>query len=218
MEKVRSGIPGLDETIEGGFPKGSFLSIWGFDGYAETILAEQFVYYGAKNNEKCLYVATTETEYIVKRSMEEFGWNVEPYIDKSLKILEIPSQMFNDLNAVSRFLLKEVEKLGGVDRLGIVVTPLVHLSPPSYTLLSTRVWRERLWQYESVGMAIYTKGGIPPSLEVAARTIYDGIIDLVPSDVEKYDGYLRVSKLHRTKFTHKYMPFKIEREKGIVLV
>jgi KaiC/GvpD/RAD55 family RecA-like ATPase len=216
VDRIASGIEGLDDLIKGGFPKGSFISVWGFDGYAESIFSKQFCYEGLKSNEKVLYVATTETEFVFQRQMDEYGWATSN-MATSLNFLEIPETLLTDLNAASRLIYDEFERLKGVDRCCIVMTPLVHLSPPAHTLGATKIWRDRFWRSQSVGIAVYTRGGIPTPLEVSIRASFDGVIDFLPSEKEEHDGYVRISKLHRTKTPPEYIPFNLEPKIGIVL-
>ncbi len=213
---MASGIEGLDDLIKGGFPRGSFISVWGFDGYAESIFSKQFCFKGLENNEKVLYVATTETEYVFRKQMEVYGWETSN-ITTSVNFLEIPETVLTDLNAASRLVYDKFERLKGADRCCIVMTPLVHLSPPAHTLGATKIWRDRFWRSRSVGIAVYTRGGIPTPLEVSIRASFDGVIDFLPSEKEEYDGYLRISKLHRTKTPPEYIPFILEPKIGIVL-
>ncbi|MDP2973656.1 MAG: ATPase domain-containing protein, partial [Candidatus Diapherotrites archaeon] len=47
MERVKTGISGLDELIEGGIPKGSAVLVSGGTGTCKTIFSMQFAYNGA---------------------------------------------------------------------------------------------------------------------------------------------------------------------------
>ena len=46
IERVNTGVPGLDELVEGGFPKGDTILIAGKAGTGKSILAIQFLYNG----------------------------------------------------------------------------------------------------------------------------------------------------------------------------
>ena len=46
LERISTGVPGLDPLIEGGIPKGSTVMIAGRSGSGKTILCAQFLYYG----------------------------------------------------------------------------------------------------------------------------------------------------------------------------
>ncbi|MBI2208851.1 AAA family ATPase [Candidatus Woesearchaeota archaeon] len=61
VEKIKTGIEGLDKVLKGGLRKNSSILITGAPGTGKTIMALQFVYYGAKNyNENGVFIATEE--------------------------------------------------------------------------------------------------------------------------------------------------------------
>lgn len=61
IERVPTGIPGLDPLIEGGFPKNSLIVVAGPAGSGKTIFSCQFLYQGVlKYNEVGLYLSFTE--------------------------------------------------------------------------------------------------------------------------------------------------------------
>ena len=55
IERVKTGVPGLDEIISGGFPKGTITLISGPPGGGKTILCCQFLYKGVEEGDKCLF-------------------------------------------------------------------------------------------------------------------------------------------------------------------
>ena len=44
--KVKTGIPGLDEMLDGGIPEGSVVLVMGEPGSGKTVMCSQFLYYG----------------------------------------------------------------------------------------------------------------------------------------------------------------------------
>lgn len=75
-ERVQSGINGLDELIESGFPKGYCYAIVGGPGAGKTIFGCQFLYKGAMEfNEPGIYVTLEEPPYSIANNMMRFGWN-----------------------------------------------------------------------------------------------------------------------------------------------
>jgi KaiC/GvpD/RAD55 family RecA-like ATPase len=51
VKRVKSGIEGLDEVIEGGFPSGSLILLAGEPGTGKTVFSIQFLVKGAELNE-----------------------------------------------------------------------------------------------------------------------------------------------------------------------
>lgn len=56
--RISSGIPGLDDLIEGGFPFPSAILVTGGAGTGKTTFGLQFLCYGAKHGERGLYFTT----------------------------------------------------------------------------------------------------------------------------------------------------------------
>jgi circadian clock protein KaiC len=87
-ERVPTGIPGLDQTIEGGLPKGRSFLVTGDPGTGKTIFALQFLMEGLKRGEKCIFVSADEGPIDVMEQSASLGWDLEPYVEsKALAIL-----------------------------------------------------------------------------------------------------------------------------------
>ena len=61
VEKIETGITGLDEITGGGLPKGRPSLICGSAGFGKTMFAMKFLAYGAENGEPGIYVSFEET-------------------------------------------------------------------------------------------------------------------------------------------------------------
>jgi len=70
-DRSRSGCPGLDDVLGGGFPRGHFYLLEGEPGTGKTTLALQFVEEGLRNGESVLYITLSESSddlHLVARS------------------------------------------------------------------------------------------------------------------------------------------------------
>ncbi|HIJ16564.1 MAG TPA: hypothetical protein HA364_02140, partial [Thermoplasmata archaeon] len=56
--RLYSGIPGLDDMIEGGFPFPSVVLVAGSAGAGKTTFAQKFLFSGAEKGEQGLYIST----------------------------------------------------------------------------------------------------------------------------------------------------------------
>ena len=75
--KAKTGIPGLDENLEGGFPRNYVHSLVGPPGAGKTTLAAQFLYRGATQfAENGLYVSLEEPTHSFANNMMRFNWNM----------------------------------------------------------------------------------------------------------------------------------------------
>jgi len=77
MDRVSSGVKGLDEILGGGFPKGRTILVVGSPGSGKTILALQFLRAGAVAGERSIYVTFDEKPEQVKQNVSEFGWDLD---------------------------------------------------------------------------------------------------------------------------------------------
>jgi circadian clock protein KaiC len=94
IERVPTGIVGLDPLIEGGFPKGRSILVTGEPGTGKTIFALQFLYDGLKRGEKAVWVTADEEPMDVIDQAASLGWDFEPLIrNKELAILNAGSYL-----------------------------------------------------------------------------------------------------------------------------
>jgi circadian clock protein KaiC len=79
QEQVRasSGIGGLDDVLNGGFPKNHLYLLEGDPGTGKTTLALQFLMAGVAADEKCLYVTLSESKRELEGVAESHGWSLE---------------------------------------------------------------------------------------------------------------------------------------------
>ena len=80
MKRVKTGIPGMDEILNGGFPKRNVVLLAGGPGTGKTIFGMQYLWAGiSQYNEPGIYVALEEHPVQVRINMEQFGWDVRQY-------------------------------------------------------------------------------------------------------------------------------------------
>jgi KaiC/GvpD/RAD55 family RecA-like ATPase len=89
MERIKIGISGLDEIIEG-FPSGKTILITGDPGSGKTIFGLQFAYANCLDNKKTIYISTEEDASELRMQGRSFGWNFEELEKKGIfKIIEL---------------------------------------------------------------------------------------------------------------------------------
>ncbi|WP_214065525.1 ATPase domain-containing protein [Methanothrix sp.] len=73
---MKSGIPGFDEMVGGGFHLGTVNTITGSSGTGKTVFASQFIHYGVGEGEKGMIITPSESaEYMRREMMSSFGWD-----------------------------------------------------------------------------------------------------------------------------------------------
>ena len=76
-DRISSGIPGLDEILQGGFLRGRAYLLVRAHGTGKTILSIQWLLQGLKNKEKCLLITLSEPAQEIARNIAGFGWSLE---------------------------------------------------------------------------------------------------------------------------------------------
>lgn len=88
IERIKSGISGLDSIIEGGFVKGFSTLISGSAGTGKTIFCSQFLWEGLKQGENCMFITFEERPEKIRNSALDFGWDFSKYEDKDKMFIE----------------------------------------------------------------------------------------------------------------------------------
>jgi circadian clock protein KaiC len=75
-ERLSTGVAGLDEMMDGGFPQGSITLIAGGAGVGKTLLSLHFTINGIEREEPCVFVSFQETPSHLRALAEGFGWDL----------------------------------------------------------------------------------------------------------------------------------------------
>ena len=84
MERIKTGVTGLDEIIEGGLPKESITLVSGPPGSGKSIFCFQFLYEGVKNGEKCLFLTLDKKAEGLLVQAKELGFDFQPAIESKM--------------------------------------------------------------------------------------------------------------------------------------
>ena len=85
IERLSTGVHGLDEKMKGGFFKGSVNLVTGRTGTGKSSFCASFLYAGAIKGEPGVYVTTEEISENVKNDIKSmFNWNIDKLESKNL--------------------------------------------------------------------------------------------------------------------------------------
>ena len=185
MERVKSGIKGLDSLINGGFPKGHSILLCGAPGTGKTIFALQFLYEGAKNGEPGLYVSIEEHPKKLKGYAKEFGWNDIDVLEQENKLifLRVPpnQRKFDIVNLVKDKVKEHNIKRISVDSLSAIYLAFEDISQFVYSFVNLIEELEMTSMFitdSPPGTNELTKDGV-------SEFVCDGVIHLQLHDVSR---------------------------------
>ncbi len=145
-EKVASGIPGLDDLIEGGFYPKSTIVLLGSSGTGKSTFAVQFLMEGIEQGEQALYVTLEEPPEQIMREAELMGFDMRKYYEKSLFFIHLKGKNFKKMIEDQ---LPQLVKA----RADYNIPTRVAIDPMTPVIWATQ---DRLEQRELIGKLFYT--------------------------------------------------------------
>jgi len=236
IERLKSGIPGFDDIIQGGFPSGTTVLVTGPTGSGKTTFGVQFVYKGVElYNEPGVIVTLEERAQDLRREMRAFGWDFEKYekegklaiIDGVSAVVGLPSEeqyvLEGNLQAEDflRYIYRVVK---AIDAKRLVIDSIPSIA---FRLGVENEIREVLLQLHTILLEmgvtsiLTTEAPDPANGKISRYGIEEYIargvvlLDFVEKEVE-LKRYLLVRKMRETKHSMKKYPFEIT-ESGIVV-
>jgi circadian clock protein KaiC len=117
----RTGVPGLDQILNGGLPANRLYLLQGEPGTGKTTMALQFLMEGVRLGETSLYITFSETRDELESVANSHGWDVSNIallelsaIEQQLKP-EAQNTVFHpsevEMNETTKILMEEVERV-----------------------------------------------------------------------------------------------------------
>jgi circadian clock protein KaiC len=89
LQKVSSGIRGLDDIMGGGLPKGRPILVAGRAGCGKTVLAMEFLVRGAlEHGEPGVFMAFEETAKDLKDNFTSLGFDLDDLVERKLLVID----------------------------------------------------------------------------------------------------------------------------------
>ena len=218
MERVPTGIPGLDELIDGGFPKGSIILLTGTCGTGKTLTSLQFLWQGLQRGENGVYISFEEPIEGIRESAREFGWDFEraekegklvmlrynPF--RAEDILELIASSVRRINA-KRLVIDSISALG------------MYIRDP--TEVRRVIFNLVINIYKLDCTTILTSEMLPDQRELSRfgveEFLVDGVIVYYYTRIDSYFARaLTIWKMRFTQHSQKIHPYRITKN-GVVV-
>ncbi|MCD6414759.1 MAG: hypothetical protein J7L23_04010 [Candidatus Diapherotrites archaeon] len=223
MERIKTHITGLDNIIEGGFPKGSSILLKGKPGTGKTIFGLQFLYNGCvEGNEAGMLIQIEEFDKTLEWYANIFGWDLGGCQGKGrLAIFSFKPKSYEKFHP-AKLEGEFLGKLGNIiESMKVSRIVLDSITPMEIALNSSADYRRSF--YETVD---FLKGSGATSLVIcdekqedlfdAEEHICDGVIKLRQAEDGKQKE-LRVTKMAATNFSAKWYPVTINSKLGFTV-
>ncbi|MEW6748267.1 MAG: ATPase domain-containing protein [Candidatus Micrarchaeota archaeon] len=214
MDRVKTGIAGLDEMLNGGIPTGRHVALYGGPGAGKSSFCFEFLYQGAKMGEPGLYISLEETtEDILDNMKSTFPLlkDAKKLIDdKALEIIK-PEKL--ELEEVANLLEDRITS-NGIKRAVIDSATMIRLS-----FKNDIEYRQTLFEFLSLLRNLDVTTITTVEAASARREemkfdiehfVMDGIINLYNLDREdRRVRAMEVFKMRGTDHSRDLVPFKV---------
>jgi len=214
MDRIKTGIAGLDEMLNGGIPTGRHVALYGGPGTGKSSFCFEFLYRGAQMGENGLYISLEET-------VEDIEENMKSTFPMLSKVQELVSENKLEIIKPDKLELEEVANLleeritsNGIKRACIDSATMIRLS-----FKNDIEYRQTLFEFLSLlrNLDVTTI----TTLEATSAKkedmrfdiehfVMDGIVNLYNLDRDdRRVRALEVFKMRGTDHSRDLVPFKV---------
>jgi KaiC domain protein len=222
--RVKTGVPGLDEMLQGGFPENHIVVLMGSFGTGKTTFGLQYLVEGLKTGEPCIFISLEEDKESVTRNAASFGWDLSGAIEsKKLGLFKLePSDAKTTVTRIKSDLPKFVKSFGA-KRVVIDSVSLLNMMFSDDTERRSNLFNLCQLLRSTGATSLLTaevKDENPrSSRDGLAEYTADGVL-LLQSEENKEGGEVqltvRILKMRRIAHSRRVKPYSIT-DKGIVV-
>jgi circadian clock protein KaiC len=232
IEKIKSGIEGLDSLLSGGIPKGRSFLVAGEPGTGKTIFSLQFLLEGVNEGKKALYITIDEKPEHLIADAQALGWDLMAHLESGmLQILDVTSYFSStklgetegvDIDKITDDIIAFVRN-HAIERLAIdPIAPLVFSGHGTHLVVE---YIRRLifllesdWSCTTLLTSYVPVGSEKISLHGIEEFASSGIILLRLTPINhKYVRTIRIRKMRGTRIDLSEYSFEILPQRGVVL-
>ena len=224
LSRINTGVSGLDEMVQGGFPEGHIVLLMGSFGTGKTTMGLQFLMEGLANGEHCIFISLEEDKDSVVKNASSFGWDLSEAISsKKLGLFKLePSDAKTTITRIKSELPKFVKSFGA-KRVVIDSVSLLNMMFPDESERRANLFNLCQLLRSTGATTILTaevKDENPrSSRDGLAEYTADGVL-LLHSEENRDSGEVqltvRILKMRRTTHSRRVKPYSIT-ENGVVV-
>ncbi len=216
IEKIKTGIDGLDEMLNGGIPKGHVFTVMGQFGTGKTTFSLQYIWEGLQQGESGIFISLEEDRNAMIETGKSYGWDFQPYIDNNqLAVKKLtPADAEATINKIQSD-LPEFIKSFDADRIAIDSVSLLNMLASN-----PQEKRDQLFalskMIKDTGTTALLTAEVKDENPESSR---DGLIEYTAdgvillrynqSDMEEVQLSVQVIKMRRINHSRKIKPFVI---------
>jgi KaiC/GvpD/RAD55 family RecA-like ATPase len=224
MEKIKSGIYGLNSLLSGGIISSSVTVVIGAAGTGKTTAAIQFIRRGLEDGDDGVFVSLDESRDQIIKSAIGMGWSdIQDYIGRGkLAFIDASGKQFSEF--VNKGLPKFIEQWKGIhSRVAIdPLTPVIWSIPDKYT--QRELIASLFKQMKKVGTVLCTleehhpTGALTGSEVVIPMYLADSVFHLrYQRDGDVVSRLIDIVKCRDSWHTNRTHPYYIIKGLGIII-
>ena len=223
-KKIKSGIFGLNQLLDGGINEHSVTVVVGTSGAGKTIFATQFLHYGLVAGQEGIYITLDESPEQIMNEAIEMGWaDIRDYVqDEKLVFIDASGKQFTEF--IKKELADFVKEWRGHNA-RIAVDPLTPVLWSSETKYEQRDLVSFLMrEAKKMGTVLCTleehgtAGDLSTPETMIPMYVSDAVIHLKYAMREgEVSRQLKIVKCRSSRHSHKFHPYNILRGPGLVV-
>ncbi len=219
MKRLKTGIPGFDKLIGGGFPERSSILLVGPPGCGKSILAQRFIYEGLKEKQPAIYITLDTSPEDIVDNMNHFGWNVEgkkdlQFIDAySWRVGKVQKKYavsnlsnVNELNIALSELIKKLNTSELKRSIFDSVSTLLLYADPSLVVKLIPILIAKTKKAGYTQLLVLEEGVHDQKTVNTLNYLTDGVIKF---KMDEEDRFFKIERMKSTEHSAKWVKFKV---------
>ena len=222
VEKIKSGVIGLDFLLDGGLNKRSSIVVIGSTGAGKTTFATQFIRRGLMDGKEAIFISLDENKEQIIRDAIDMGWDDILYFIKEEKLVFVDATGKEFSTFIKKELPDFVSSWKGADaRIAIdPLTPVIWANPSRY--MQRELLGMMLKELRRIGTIVATlEEHGPPDLSspetVIPMYLADTVIHLRYRIGENFSRGVKIVKMRGSRHSEKIHPYRIIPGLGVVV-